>query len=168
MLNRSPKLSPQFSILIAFFCFFTLLLGLALTTTVAAQDTTLQPTSEFDFNARPTIPAPVETINPQMLPSLTGVNGQAVTTEVVIRSGPGLRYRAIGGLAAGAWIDIVGWSGWAEDRQCSSQFRHDLDMWVQVQRGDLRGWIARCVLTIRGKVINLPVVDAAGNRTLQR
>jgi hypothetical protein len=159
--------------MLALLCFFALLLGLALTTTVAAQDVTPPPapTSEFDFNvqeARPTIPRPVETINPQMLPSLTGVNGQAVNAAVIIRSGPGLDYARVGALAQGGWIDIVGWNGWPEDRVCSAQFRRDLDMWVQVQRGEQRGWVARCVLDIRGDVTNLPIVDAAGDRELQR
>jgi len=87
-MKRSPKLSPQSSVLIALLCFFALLSGLALTT-VTAQDTTPQPTSEFDFNVQPTFPAPVETINPQMLPSLSGVNGQAASAAVSIRSGRG-------------------------------------------------------------------------------
>src|SRR4051812_45619275 len=101
MIDGSPRFNSQSAVLIVFLGFFTLLLGLALTTTVAAQDTTPQPTSEFDFNVQPTIPGPVETINPQMLPSLSGVNGQAVFTAVVIRSGPGLNYRTIGSLAQG-------------------------------------------------------------------
>lgn len=172
MIHRSPKRTSQAAAFAMIVCFFALLLGLALTTTVAAQDTTPPvPTSEFDFNAlntRPTSPSPVETINPQMLPSLTGVNGQAVNAAVIIRSGPGLDYARVGALAQGYWIDIIGWNGWPEKRACSAQFRHDLDMWVQVQRGEQRGWIARCVLDIRGDVTNLPIVDAAGDRELQR
>ena len=168
-MKRSPKLSPQSSVLIALLCFFALLSGLALTTTVTAQDTAPQPTSEFDFNVQPTFPAPVETINPQMLPSLSGDNGQAASAAVSIRSGPGLGYRRVGSLAQSGWIDIIGWNGWDEDRECSAQFQRDLDMWVQVQTGgEQRGWIARCVLDIRGDVTNLPLVDAAGDRDLQR
>lgn len=167
MPNRSRHL-PTIPIFLAALGLLTLLvLALTMTITVTAQDVTPQPTSEFDFNLQPTS-GPVATIDPQMLPSLTGVNGQAASADVIIRSGPGVRYRYVGALAQGGWIDIIGWNGWAEDRQCSAQFRRDLDMWVQVQIGERRGWIARCVLAIRGDVTNLPIVDAAGNRELQR
>jgi uncharacterized protein YgiM (DUF1202 family) len=162
------KLSPQALSVIVVFCFMAMMLALMLTTTVAAQGTQPEPTSEFNLNLPPTAAAPTETLNPQMLDSLTGVNGQAANADVNIRSGPGLSYRAIGGLRQGRWIDIVGWNGWEEGRVCSSAFEADLDMWVQVQFGERRGWIARCVLDIRGRLTDLPVVNASGERVLQR
>jgi uncharacterized protein YgiM (DUF1202 family) len=146
----------------------SVLLVLSLTTTVAAQGTQPQPTSEFSLNLAPTSAAPTETLNPQMLDSLTGVNGQAVNSDVHIRSGPGKGYRSIGSVRQGRWIDIVGWNGWEEGRICSSVFEADLDMWVQVQFGERRGWVARCVLDIRGRLTDLPVVTDAGERVLQR
>ncbi len=168
MPKRTSKLSPHAPALIAALCFMLMLLALMLTTTVAAQGTQPQPTSEFSLNLPPTIGAATETLNPQMLDSLTGVNGQAVNSSVHIRSGPGTSYRSIGSLRQGRWIDIIGWNGWKEGRECSSVFEADLDMWVQVQFGERRGWIARCVLDIRGQLTDLPVVTTTGDRTLQR
>src|SRR5687768_11022981 len=98
-----------------------ILFALALTATVTAQDTTEtpQPTSEFDFNIEATFQAgPTATFNPQLLPSLTGVNGRSTISAVAIRSGPGLENRRIGALKQGAWIDITGWNGWEEGRTC--------------------------------------------------
>ncbi len=148
-----------------------LLLIMAMSSTVAAQGSaTPEPTSEFNLILPPTIgPQYAEpTLNPQMLPSLTGVNGQAANASVNIRSGPGLKYPPIGALKQDGWIDIIGWNGWEEGRLCSSEFKHDLDMWVQVQVGERKGWVARCVLDIRGSITDLPIVDASGERTLQR
>lgn len=146
------------------------LFALALTATAAAQDVTEtpQPTSEFSFNIEPTFQAVVPTIDPQMFPSLTGVGARPLSTNVSIRSGPGLEYKRISFLAVDHWIDVVGWNGWERGRECSAQFERDLDMWVQVTVGDGYGWSARCVLDIRGVVTDLPVVTASGERVLQR
>jgi hypothetical protein len=146
---------------------FLVMLALMLATTATAQDTP-QPTSEFDLNLPPTFASPTETLNPQMLDSLTGVNGQAVNSAVHIRSGPGRNFASIGSLRQGRWIDIIGWNGWEDGRECSAVFESDLDMWVQVQFGERVGWIARCVLDIRGKLTDLPVVSESGERALQR
>jgi hypothetical protein len=146
-------------------------LALALTATVTAQEgDTPEPTSEFGLNLPATFNAPLpdETLNPQMLPSLTGVNGQALNGAVSIRSGPGTSYPRIGGVPSQGWIDIIGWNGWRAGRTCSPTFAADLDMWVQVRRGEQIGWIARCALDIRGRVTDLPIVTVAGQRTLQR
>lgn len=133
---------------------------------------TVQPTSEFDFVIPPTFAPPTGTLDPSQLPSLSGVGGQAANANVAIRSGAGLDYPRIGYLRHERWIDIVGWNGWEgaeEGRTCSPDFEGDLDMWVQVQFGDgRRGWIARCVLNIRGDVTKLPIVTASGERILQR
>ncbi len=145
------------------------LLIFVLTTSVTAQGDTPQPTSEFDFNIEPTFAyGPTETLDPNMLPSLTGVGGHAVNASVIIRSGAGLSYRQISYLKRDSWIDIVGWNGWDEGRNCSTDFKSDLDMWVQVQFGERRGWIARCVLDIRGELTKLPIVTESGERILQQ
>lgn len=167
MPNRPQRSTALPAILIAF-ALMAALLMLSLTTTVAAQDTQPQPTSEFSLNLNPTFASPTETLNPQMLDTLTGVNGQAVNSAVRIRSGPGLDYASIGSLRQGRWIDITGWNGWEEGRECSAVFERDLDMWVQVQVGERTGWIARCVLDIRGALTDLPVVSESGARALQR
>ena len=139
---------------------FVFMLALMLTTSVAAQDSA---NAAADLRVRSQSAADRrgserQTLNPQMLPSLTGVNGQAANASVNIRSGPGTHYPPIGSLAQDGWIDIVGWNGWEEGRICSSEFKHDLDMWVQVQVGERRGWVARCVLDIRGNITDLPIV----------
>jgi hypothetical protein len=151
-----------------------LLLLAMMTTAVTAQDnggaaTTEEPTSEFDYNIAPTFVFATDEFNPQDLPSLTGINGHAGIASVSIRSGPGTNYPRISFLRKDGWIDIVGWNGWKSGRVCSATFNDDLDMWVQVQfGGDRHGWIARCTLDIKGKIENLPIVSADGQRTLQR
>ncbi|MBL8131475.1 MAG: SH3 domain-containing protein [Anaerolineae bacterium] len=104
------------------------------------------------------------------IPSLTGVGGKAEYAPVAIRSGPGLEYPRIGRVAQGSWIHIVGWNGWDLERFCTVNFQSDLDMWVQVQNHltEQRGWVARCAITIVGDVTALPIVSAAGERSLQR
>lgn len=158
-------------ITLAAVCVVLALLALTLASVVSAQDATVtpQPTSEFDFNIEATFQAgPTATFNPQLLASLTGVNGRATNAAVAIRSGPGLENRRIGALKQGAWIDITGWNGWEDGRTCSPTFENDLDMWVEVRFGERTGWIARCVLEIYGTVTDLPLVSASGERTLQR
>jgi uncharacterized protein YraI len=150
-----------------------LLLMLSLTTSVTAQSggtPTPVPTTALDaeLNLPATVAFATATLDPSSLPSLTGVGGEAVNADVIIHSGPGLVYRSIGYLPKGQWIDIVGWNGWEVGRECSPVFRNDLDMWVQVQYGAARGWIARCTLDIRGKLTQLPIVTASGERILQR
>lgn len=147
------------------------LLALGLATAVTAQDATATPlpTSEFDVDFGQFVQSgPTATFNPQLLPSLTGVNGRATNSAVAVRSGPGLENRRIGALKQGAWIDITGWNGWEDGRICSPNFENDLDMWVEVRLNDRTGWIARCVLEIYGEVTDLPLVSANGERTLQR
>ncbi|HVU13914.1 MAG TPA: SH3 domain-containing protein [Phototrophicaceae bacterium] len=176
MPNRSPqrKRTAQLALLLFALGVVMLLLVFSLTTMVAAQDDgtnstgTPEPTSEFSLNLAPTYQFATPTLDPNQIPSLTGVGGQAVNASVIIRSGPGLLYPQIGSLKQGGWINIVGWSGWTLGRECSPLFFNDLDMWVQVQTGDARGWIARCVLQIRGPLTQLPIVTASGERIMQR
>lgn len=129
-----------------------LILAGLLVTAVMAQETTPEPappaTSEFDFN----LPVPQVVILTATPPaSLSGVSGTAAYAAVSIRSGPGLEYRRIGALAQGRSIDIIGYNGYDLDRVCSQYFSADLDMWVEVQFGERRGWMARCALTITGE-----------------
>lgn len=170
MVDRSHKRTLQPAALAAV-CVVLALLVLTLASVASAQDATAtpQPTSAFDFNIEATFQAgPTATFNPQLLASLTGVNGRATNSAVAIRSGPGLDNRRIGALKQGAWIDITGWNGWEEGRSCTPTFENDLDMWVEVRFGTRTGWIARCVLEIYGTVTDLPLVSASGERTLQR
>ena len=178
MSDRSRKLSSQSFVLIAALAFVFILLVLSMTA-VTAQDSsgtgtpglefTAQPTSEFDLNLLPTFAPPTGTVDPNDLPSLSGVGGQAVNANVAIRSGPGREFPRISYLKKDGWIDIVGWNGWKDGRICTTDFEGDLDMWVQVQFGSgQRGWIARCVLDIRGRLTLLPIVTADGERILQR
>ncbi len=167
--SRQPNALPAVVIALAF---GLVLLVLALmTTTVTAQDgseATQAPTSEFDLNLQPTFAFATATFDANSLSSLTGVNGRAVNGSVTIRSGPGIGYARVSYLRKDGWIDIVGWNGWKDGRACSSTFNDDLDMWAQVQFGERHGWIARCVLTITGKISNLPIVSVTGERDLQR
>ncbi|MEP7294216.1 MAG: SH3 domain-containing protein [Chloroflexota bacterium] len=169
MPDTSQKRAFQLAALCA--VFVTMLLVLSFTAVVAAQDGQPQPTSEFSFDLQPTFPAAgvaEPTLDPQMLPSLTGVGGRPLNANVSVRSGPGLDYKRISFVKQGSWIDIVGWNGWAAGRVCSLQFENDLDMWVQVPLGAGYGWVARCVLEIRGILTDLPIVSASGDRALQR
>ncbi|MDZ4769895.1 MAG: hypothetical protein SGJ24_12260 [Chloroflexota bacterium] len=161
-----------------------MLLALATPTQWAAARQTVQPTPTDFFAAIGRTPGPTAGPGyigvPQYplavlgdgtaIPSLTGVGGKSDRGPAAIRSGPGLSFPRIGRVAPNAWIHIVGWNGWTVDRGCTPDFANDLDMWVQVQThlGEVRGWTARCVLTIIGDVSALPIVDAAGNRTFQR
>jgi len=169
--SHSSNSIPLPAVLIALAAMLLLLLLATMTTAVTAQDSgtpTVEPTSEFDLNIQGTVPFATSTFDAQNLPSLTGVNGHAVNASVAIRSGPGIGYPRVGYLRMDGWIDIVGWNGWKRGRVCSSTFNNDLDMWVQVQFGERRGWVARCVLDIKGKIENLPIVSANGATTLQR
>ncbi len=159
----TPLLAAALLVIVAF--------GLIVNVQVRAQDgdPTPRPTSEFDFVLPATLAPPTGMLDPALLPSLSGVGGQATNANVAIRSGAGVEFPRVGFLRHERWIDIIGWDGADEGRTCSPDFEADLDMWVQVQiGGGRRGWIARCVLTIRGNVTQLPIVTASGERILQR
>ncbi len=165
--SHKPYALPAVAIVIV--AILLLLILSTMTATVTAQDTpTQEPTSAFDFSLPPTYAGPTATTDPNNLVSLSGVGGQAVSANVAIRSGPGLDYPRISYLPKSGWIDIVGWNGWDTKRTCAADFQSTLDMWVQVQFGERRGWIARCVLDIRGQLTKLPLVSADGTRTLLR
>jgi len=120
---------------------------------VLAQESTPDPfvpaatLDPFSFAVRPTVVYGT----PTAPPALSGVAGYADRGPVSIRSGPGLEYPRIGGLAAGRSIDIIGYNGYDLDRVCSPNFQADLDMWVMVSYRGRVGWMARCALTIRGE-----------------
>jgi hypothetical protein len=168
-------------------CALCILLGafVLLLTPAATRAQTIPPTST-DFFGAITLPGSTSATRPAYIgapqyplavlpdgtaiPSLTGVGGRAERGAVAIRSGPGLNFPRIGRVAPDAWIHIVGWNGWSLDRGCTPDFAADLDMWVQVQThtGEVRGWSARCALSILGDVTALPIVNAAGERIFQR
>jgi hypothetical protein len=169
MADHPPKSHALPAIAVVLVAMLFLLVLSTATAAVTAQDTpTEEPTSEFSLNLPPTFAGPTATFDPNNLVSLSGVGGQAVSSNVAIRSGPGLQYPRISYLPKDRWIDIVGWNGWEAKRICTTNFQRDLDMWVQVQFGERRGWIARCVLDIRGQLTKLPIVSADGTRDLQR
>lgn len=97
-------------------------------------------------------------VTPQDLPSLSGVGGTPLESNVRIRREPSLSARQIGIVRYGHFIDIVGTNGFDTDRECLN-FEDDLDMWVEVafNHGDSRGWVARCTLAIFGDLSRLPV-----------
>lgn len=101
--------------------------------------------------------APRATVTPQDLPSLSGVGGTPVLSNVRIRLEPSLEARQMGILRFGKFIDIVGTNGFDPERSCSANFEDDLDMWVQVVFREQRGWVARCTLTIYGDMRPLPI-----------
>lgn len=157
------KLKPSHLLWIASFATLALLFMLAPLT--VAQDVQPTQTPLFGDTFGLATPTPMETPIPI---SLTGVGGRADRGPVAIRSGPGLEFPRIGRLGTGRLIDIVGWNGWERGRDCTPNFQNDLDMWVQVQVGETRGWVARCVLTITGRLTDLPIITASGDRILQR
>ena len=117
---------PHSAGVIAAFGFVFLMLALVLANSVTAQDGgTPEPTSAFDLNLAPTFADPTQTINPQMLPSLTGVKRAGGQRQRDHPQRAGTQYPPIGSLAQDGWIDIVGWNGWQAGRICSSVFKHD-------------------------------------------
>lgn len=128
------------------------LAGMWWVTTAFAQQTPSPspqtPTSPFDLSGQPT-PSLLQTATAP--PSLTGVNGYADRSAVVIRSGPGIGFSRLGVLAQGRSIDIIGYNGYSLGRACSPVFQADLDMWVMVEWNGGIGWMARCALRITGE-----------------
>jgi uncharacterized protein YraI len=66
-----------------------------------------------------------------------------------IRSGPGTSYTQIGTLPAYTAVPVLG--------------RDDDGLWLYIQYGDMRGWIAGWLATVLGDLNTVPVVDADGN-----
>jgi hypothetical protein len=158
---RTFKISHAF-VLASLVTLIALLMGAPLTSAQNAP-----PTATPLFGDTFGLPTP--TFGPTPIPiSLTGVNGRAERAPVAIRSGPGVQFPRIGRVSQGRSIDIIGWNGWQAGRECGVTLEDDLDMWVQVQFGARAGWIARCVLTITGRLTDLPLITASGERLLQR
>lgn len=86
---------------------------------------------------------------------LSGVGATPLTRNVNVRSGPGLTYPVIRRLAVNQSLDVVGTNGFDTERTCVGNFNATLDMWVQVQFGEARGWVARCTVTITGDISRL-------------
>lgn len=92
---------------------------------------------------------------PGLAASLSGVGATPLSRNVNIRSGPGTDYRVIRRLVVGESLDVVGTNGFDTDRTCAGDFAATLDMWVQVQFAEERGWIARCTVQITGDMSRL-------------
>jgi hypothetical protein len=91
---------------------------------------------------------------------LSGVGATPLTSNVNIRSGPGLDYPIIGRLRQTHSIDVVGYNGYDLGRSCEGDFSATLDMWITVQWNEQRGWIARCTVQITGDMSRLLVHPA--------
>jgi uncharacterized protein YraI len=122
--------------------FLTLLISaLLLVSTVSAQG--LAP-------AEPPVPA-----IPGLPATLSGVSATPLSRNVNIRSGPGTAYPILRRLVVGDSLDIVGTNGFDVERSCAGDFAATLDMWVQVQFAEERGWIARCTVEVTGDMSRL-------------
>lgn len=87
---------------------------------------------------------------------LSGVGASPLSRNVNIRSGPGVDYAILRRLAVGNSLDVVGTNGFDVTRSCVGDFNATLDMWVQVQFAEQRGWVARCTVNITGDLSRLP------------
>ena len=92
---------------------------------------------------------------PGLPASLSGVGATPLTRNVNIRSGPGLEYRVVRRLVVGNSLDVVGTNGFDNERSCAGDFAATLDMWVQLQFAEERGWVARCAVAITGDLSRL-------------
>ena len=150
--------------------FFLLALALILILATAAlaqqpaQTETPQPTAEPTINFGVSTPTPIPHGIPpapkigSLLPRfLSGVGATPLNGNVSIRLGPGLTYPRVGVLRVGKSIDVVGTNGYDQSRSCLVDFRATLDMWIQVQFDERRGWISRCAVDVTGDMSQLLV-----------
>ena len=114
---------------------------LILVSAVSAQDL---PPAEPPVPAIPGLPA-----------FLSGVGAAPLSRNVNIRSGPGIEFPVLRRLVVGDSLDVVGTNGFDAERTCVGDFAATLDMWVQVQFAEERGWIARCTVDITGDLSRL-------------
>ena len=114
---------------------------LILVSAVSAQDL---PPAEPPVPAIPGLPA-----------FLSGVGATPLSRNVNIRSGPGIEFPVLRRLVVGDSLDVVGTNGFDAERTCVGDFAATLDMWVQVQFAEERGWIARCTVDITGDLSRL-------------
>jgi hypothetical protein len=124
---------------------FALVLLAFASVTAAQQSTPLPPVVD-------TVPTP-SSLGPPLY--LSGVGATPLSENVNIRLGPGLDYPIINRLEFGDSIDVVGHNGYDMTRDCDEPFLTTLDMWIQVQFQERRGWIARCVVDVVGDVSRL-------------
>ncbi len=140
---------------------------------IAQQPTTAQtpvvpspePTIDFGVSLPPTAapqaaPITAASVGALLPISLSGVGATPIDRNVSIRQGPGLQYPRIGVLRSGKSIDVVGTNGYDQLRDCIGTFSDTLDMWLQVQFNEQRGWIARCTVTVTGDTSHLLVQPA--------
>ena len=119
-----------------------LMCALLLASAVSAQDL---PPAEPPVPAIPGLPA-----------FLSGVGATPLSRNVNIRSGPGTAFPVLNRLVVGDSLDVVGTNGFDTERSCLGDFAATLDMWIQVQFAEERGWIARCTVSITGDISRLP------------
>ncbi len=119
-----------------------------------------QPTLDFGISLPPTAapqaaPITAASVGALLPISLSGVGATPIERNVSIRQGPGLEYPRIGVLRSGKSIDVVGTNGYDQLRDCVGDFSKTLDMWLQVQVNERRGWIARCTVIVSGDTSHL-------------
>lgn len=96
------------------------------------------------------------------LPStLSGVGATPLSRNVNIRVEPSADAAIMGRLLVGHSLDVVGTNGYNLERTCAGPFEATLDMWVQVQVQEERGWIARCTVHITGDGFSRLLVQPA-------
>jgi hypothetical protein len=126
-----------------------------------APSATPPPTIDFGLSLptpRPQATQGRPTIGSLLPISLSGVLASPIERNVAIRQGPGLTYPRIGVLRAGKSIDVTGTNGYDQSRDCLGvEFKTTLDMWLQVQFNEQRGWIARCTVNVTGDTSKLLV-----------
>ena len=131
------------------------------TETPAAPSPSPPPTIDFGLSLPTPQPQATQgrpTIGSLLPLSLSGVGATPIERNVAIRQGPGLTYPRIGVLRAGKSIDVVGTNGYDQSRDCLGvEFKTTLDMWLQVQLNEQRGWIARCTVIVSGDTSKLLV-----------
>jgi hypothetical protein len=121
-----------------------------------------EPTIDFGISLPTAVPAQsqkpisVESVGALLPISLSGVGATPIERNVAIRQGPGLEYPRVGALRFGKSIDVVGTNGYDQTRTCLGvEFKTTLDMWLQVQVNEQRGWIARCTVIVTGDTTQL-------------
>ena len=96
------------------------------------------------------VPTPAPTVAPVVvLPPLNGPTAVINTGVTVnVRRGPGTTYRVLGDLGRNEMVPVIGKSGDGE--------------WLQIQIGNIVGWIAVRVAKITGDVGSVAVTDGSG------
>jgi len=85
------------------------------------------------------------------------------TSDVVLRSGPGLEFVDRGTITDPFSLPVTGRNDFPADSQCTGQYAHDIAMWLRVQFNEIEVWIWRChpAVEVNGDIGALPIVEPA-------